>query len=497
MSPTIATIIYLTLIAGLFYLARESKARTSPALWIAVVWMWLACSRAASQWLATVGLGGQVWTSSTPDQYLNGSPLDRNVLSVLVASGLLVLYQRRRKVRSILVANMPTLLFFSYCALSICWSDYPEVAIKRWVKALGNVVMVLIVLTDPDQLSAIKRILSRVGFIMIPLSILFIKYYPAIGRGYNPSKWEPFFAGVTDNKNGLGTICLILGTGSVWRIIQLLEGGARDRMRHLLAQVALVLMALWLLWKADSMTSMACLVIASGLMVATTFRSIARRPGILHALTLSTILVSLYALLLDTGGGMVATLGRNPTLTGRTDLWQQVIALSGNPFVGTGFESFWLGSRIEKLWSMYWWHPNEAHNGYLEIYLTLGWIGVSLMAVVMVAGYRNAVAAFRQNPEFGRLMLAFFAATAVYNLTEAGFKGTDPIWYVFIWACMVVPGVKKKDVPLSSSTALAGVLPLAAGGATNPVRTDVDWLSRSARPSITRRPSRFGPSRVE
>lgn len=496
MTPSVATIIYVILIAGLFYLARDSKARTSPALWIAVVWMWLACSRAASQWLAVFGWG-QVWIIDTPDQYLNGSPLDRNVLTVLVSLGLIVLYRRRRKVLAVLVANMPTLLFFAYCAVSICWSDYPEVALKRWVKALGNVVMVLVVLTDPDQLAAIKRILSRAGFIMIPLSILFIKYYPAIGRGYNPSKWEPFFAGVTDNKNGLGTICLILGTGSVWRIIQLLDGSARDRMRHLIAHIALVLMALWLLWKADSMTSMACLAIACGLMVATTLRSVARRPGILHALTLATVLVSLYALLLDTGGGMVATLGRNPTLTGRTDLWQQVIALAGNPFVGTGFESFWLGSRIEKLWSMYWWHPNEAHNGYLEIYLTLGWVGVCLMAGVMVAGYRNAVGAFRKNAEFGRLMLAYFAATAVYNLTEAGFKGTDPIWFVFIWTCMVVPVAKRKELQSSLSAALEGALPQTLAGTTNPVGTDASSLSLRARPSTTRRMSRVGSARVQ
>jgi O-antigen ligase len=195
------------------------------------------------------------------------------------------------------------------------------------------------------------------------------------------------------------------------------------------------------------MTSMACIVMASGLMFATTLRTVARRPAIIHALTLSIILGSLYALLLDTGGGMVATLGRNPTLTGRTELWQQVIALSGNPLVGTGFESFWLGSRIEKLWSMYWWHPNESHNGYLEIYLTLGWIGVSLMAGIMVIGYRNAVVAFRRNSEFGRLMLAFFVASTVYNLTEAGFRGTDPIWFVFIWACMVIPALRETGNP--------------------------------------------------
>ena len=34
-------------------------------------------------------------------------------------------------------------------------------------------------------------------------------------------------------------------------------------------------------------------------------------------------------------------------------------------------------------------HLNEAHNGYLEVYLNLGIIGVILIIGFLIAGYRN------------------------------------------------------------------------------------------------------------
>ena len=69
--------------------------------------------------------------------------------------------------------------------MSIGWSDYPDVAFKRWIKSLGDFVMVLIILTDRDRYAAIKRALTWTAFLLMPLSVLFIKFYPDLGRGYH------------------------------------------------------------------------------------------------------------------------------------------------------------------------------------------------------------------------------------------------------------------------------------------------------------------------
>src|SRR5271166_3600399 len=170
MPPQVAAAIYVFVILGLFWLDREKGARPSRALWIPVIWLSLACSRSVAQWLQ---LGQPI---DSADQLLEGSPVDRAVYTGLLVVGLIVLATRGRQAGRLLRANVPILLFFLYCAMSLLWSDYPDVAFKRWTKAIGDLVMVLIVLSDREPFNAVNRLLARTGYLLIPLSILFIKY---------------------------------------------------------------------------------------------------------------------------------------------------------------------------------------------------------------------------------------------------------------------------------------------------------------------------------
>src|SRR5438128_196474 len=150
MPPWIASLVFGFLILGLFWLDRDQRSRTSGALWIPVVWLSLACSRSVGQWLQ---LGTPM---NLADEYLEGSPIDRLAYMGLLVIGLIVLANRRRRVGRILRANGPILLFFLYCAVSFLWSDFPDVAFKRWTKAIGDLVMVLVVLSDREPSAAAK-----------------------------------------------------------------------------------------------------------------------------------------------------------------------------------------------------------------------------------------------------------------------------------------------------------------------------------------------------
>ena len=66
----------------------------------------------------------------------------------------------------IVLANRPLLLFFAYCFLSILWSETPFVSLKRCVKAVGDVIMILVILTDSEPLNAAKSFFTRVGFVL-------------------------------------------------------------------------------------------------------------------------------------------------------------------------------------------------------------------------------------------------------------------------------------------------------------------------------------------
>jgi O-antigen ligase len=434
MPPQIATVLCILGILGLFWLDRDPEARTSKALWVPVLWLLINGSRPVSVWLE-VGP-----TMDSPEKYLDGSPLDACVWAILLAGGLVVLIGRRRQVGPLLRANWPIVLFFSYCALSTLWSDYTFVAFKRWTKAVGDVVMVLVVLTDPEPVAALKRLLARAAFLLVPLSVLFIKYYPDLGRSYNPWTWMPSYCGVTMGKNLLGMACLICGLGSLWRFLDAYQDPkGRERTRRLIAHSVILAMVFWLFWMANSMTSLSCFVIAGGLMILASLTRVARGPAVLHLLVAAAVSVPLFALFSGSGGGMVESMGRDPTLTGRTAIWNTVLTLAGNPLAGAGFESFWLGDRLQRVWNASGQHIQEAHNGYLEVYLNLGWIGVTLLAVLIVAGYINVIRAFRRNQDASSLRLAFFAAGVIYSFTEAGFRMMALIWIAFLLAVITGP----------------------------------------------------------
>ncbi len=374
------------------------------------------------------------------DQILEGSPLDRFVLSGLVAFSVIMLVSQGQKVATLLRANRPIVLFLLYCGLSVLWSDYPMVAFKRWIKAVGDLAIVLVVLTDRDPSAAVKRLLTRTAFLLVPVSVFLIKYYPDVARGWSRWGGDTQYAGVATDKNGLGTLCLLVGIGFVWLFFRAFRGAEGTRRTGpLLAQGTLLTMVLWLFWMARSMTSLSCFIMAAGLMVMTSLPRFARRSAPVHLFISAMVAISFSILFLNVGSDTLEIMGRDPTLTGRTAIWTIVLGLTENSLFGTGFESFWIGQRIRVVWSFFG-GINEAHNGYLEVFLSLGWIGVVLLAVVMVTGYRNVVSDFRRDPDTGKLRLAYVVAFVVYNFTESAVRVMHPVWICYLLAIIAVPG---------------------------------------------------------
>ena len=433
-----ATLVFGFGILVLFALYRDPRSRPSSALWLPTIWILLAGSRMVSVWFENPAV-----VVRTASEVGEGSPLDRTILAALLMAGLIVLMCRMRRVVRILGMNWPLLAFFGYCAVSTMWSATPELALKRWVKAIGDVVMVLIILTDRNRMEAIKRVITRVAFILLPLSVLLIEFYPTVGRVYSLEDGAYTNTGVTTNKNLLGVICLVAGLACFWLFIKALRD-KRRKMRNLLALGATLATVLWLFVVADSITPLVSFLMGSALMV---FVKVSGRNRTSDVHIAVGGMVAVAALLFVFPEVVVSTIhlfGRNSTLTGRTDLWKTLLAMDTHPWFGTGFESFWLGHRLEQIWSIYVWHPNEAHNGYLEVYLNLGWAGLALLFSLLITGYRHLIAVYREDPEAGSLRLAYFAAALVYNFAEAGFRMLDPMWIFLLLAIIAVPGATRR-----------------------------------------------------
>jgi O-antigen ligase len=381
------------------------------------------------------------------DAQIDGTQPDRIIFQVLVIAGLLVLFFRTKQTSAYLAANWPILMYLFYCLVSVTWSDYPEVSAKRWVKAIGDLTMVLIVVTDNEPVEAIKRLFSRLGYVLLPASVLVIKYYGEFGHSYDPSGGQ-VNTGVTTNKNSLGVITLVITLGVLWHIRELFRDKHQpNRGRHLLAQAVLLAFGVALLVMAHSATCQACFILGAVLMLATNLTIIRRRPAAVHALVLSLLLVGGATFFLGGQDDVANALGRQSNLTGRTDIWAAVIPAVPNKIIGAGFENFWIGpwQKVALLSLRGWWGDprglNEAHNGYIEVYLNLGWIGVGLIALILLDGYRKVVAAFRRDPAIGGLWLAYLFAAAFYGITESGFRLLNPMWIFLLLAIVASSGI--------------------------------------------------------
>jgi len=456
MSPTLATLFYTCGVAALFYLDYNKTVKTSKALWLPVAYLWIIGSRPLSIWL---GIG----PPSGADVQLKGSPIDGAFFQLLLVAAICVLVVRGSCVVNFITKSfpIPILLYFVFCLLSVIWSDYPAASLKKWIKSVEDLVMILVIVTDAQPTIALRRLFSRLGFILLPYSLLLIKYYPGLGRFYGFWDGAQVNVGVTTDKNFLGVITFVLSLGAAWRIFAIWSGEepSPDRRRHLLAQGTLLAIGIWLLSEANSATSLVCFVLGIGLMWIARSSFFKQHPAAVHVVVVLLIVIAGVVMLMGGEASVTHALGRNPTLTGRTEIWAAVIPMASNPLVGAGFESFWLSPRIhERLWSLFPNLPlNEAHDGYVEVYLNLGGIGLGLIVFILGDAYRRANQAFRKLPTLGSLLLAYVLTGVTYNMMEAGFRMLNPFWIFFLLAVIEASSIAAGLADLAPET--VGALP--------------------------------------
>jgi O-antigen ligase len=434
MPPILATIVYVGAVVWLFRRDMRQQPRMTSAFWLPLIWFIICSTRFISQWLAIFGIntgGGSIE---------DGSPLDALVFLSLIIAGVVVLKRRQVRLSEVIRNNRYLAFFFAYCALSIAWSDFPFVAAKRLFKDLGHPIMVLVLLTEPDPEEAVIRLIKRCAYVCLPISILFIKYYPQLGRSYSEWTGGASYSGVTLGKNTLGLDCFILGAFLFWFFLKIWRTEkSKQRRNELILLAGLFVMIGWLFKMAQSSTSLVSLAIAVAMILFLGLRWVQPRYMGLYlvaAACLGIVAEGVFGIYTQ----FLLFLGKDPTLTDRTYIWKDLLAMKTNPLVGVGFESFWLGDdRLRPLWEKWHWHPNEAHNGYLETYLDLGMIGVLLLLGMLLTAFQKARREMVQGRDLGRFGMAFLVAVIFYSWTEVPFRATNPIWFLFFLIMMDYP----------------------------------------------------------
>jgi exopolysaccharide production protein ExoQ len=481
---------YTALILWFFYRDRRQRPMTSPALWVPLLWFAIIGTRPVSFW---------IHPGVRPDRveaYLDGSPLDAAGYMILLVFGIAILIRRRIDWARWISSNKVLFFFFLYCLVSIAWSDFVFVSFKRYIKDCGNVVMVLVILSETNAIEALRAVLVRYAYLVIPLSVLFIKYMPELGRYYDPWTWTPMYRGVAGEKNALGAtvafgaLFLVWDLVDRWRVRAELKRKAAPpveapkssrpaialRPSEIAAQrkaaaaakaapaatggqipmswfdiggrVLLFLMTLWLLDKADSSNAKVCFLVGTVILIFFTRSAIGKQGLIRHlgwyALTMLLAVAIVYLV-----PGVLATLlesiGEDPTLTGRVELWTDLLALPNSELFGAGYQSFWLGPDIETIWAKYYFKPNQAHNGYIDTYLNLGAVGVSAVLALLLSSGARLRRRLLDGDRVAVLLIALLVFVVFYNWSEAMFSNLTPEWFLTILATMKYAAVQQEN----------------------------------------------------
>ena len=434
MPPPLA--LFLTIAFAVFLLRRDfrEKPNVTGALWLPLIWTLLIGSRSLLQWLSVMGVRGLQMSSAE-----EGNPMDAVVYFALIAAAFYVLNKRRIALSEIFRSNPWLMAFLLYCLLSLAWSDFPFIGFKRWIKALGHPAMALILLTEPDPEEAVTRLLKRSAYVLIPFSILFIKYFPNIGRTWDEFTGIASNCGVNLTKNGLGGGCMIFGFFFFWHLLRTWKSErGMARRNELLLIGGFLLMIAYLLRKAHCATCFLCLLSAIGVTVLLGRHWVNKRLILVYAI-LIVVTLGVAELAFGIFEYVIDLTGHGSTIAGRADLWRDLLAIPNNPIFGAGFESFWLGERLQKIWEKDWWHPTQAHNGYLEIYLNLGLVGLSFLLGLIISTFAKIRLELLSNLDWGRFRLSLLVAIVLRNWTEAGFRGLGLSWFVFFIIAMEYP----------------------------------------------------------
>ncbi|HUS99860.1 MAG TPA: O-antigen ligase family protein [Candidatus Thermoplasmatota archaeon] len=369
---------------------------------------------------------------------VEGSPIDRTVLSILLSLGILIVIKRNYNWINALKHNLSVLLLIGFMLLSISWSDMPSVSFKRWIRNCIPIVMAFVISTESDPKSSMQCLFRRMIYIHIPFSLMLIKYYPHLGVDYGRWSGKLMWIGVNTQKNGLAFLCMFALFYFIWTFIRRWQGRDISVVCYqTYIEIFIVLLATWLFagpnhtltYSATSTASLAVGLIALiGLMLL-------KKQNIVigaNELTILIVAIIVYGTFTPFVGHLMVydpsrTLGREETLTGRSDIWERLVPYATQkPLLGHGFGGFWTDKMRSET-------DANAHNGYLDTILNTGFVGLLFLSMFLISNCRRAQGLMSRDFDWGVLWFCFILMAVAHNIAESSMMSlTGPLSAVLL-----------------------------------------------------------------
>jgi O-antigen ligase len=298
----------------------------------------------------------------------NSSFLEPLISLAIYAISLFFILMRWKQVEPQVVKRGKIILLIVFFVVgSVLWSGFPEITLRRSINFVGATFYGIYLGTRYDLNQQVKLVSWGFGVVAL-MSLIFgtaLRKYGLMG-GIHAGAWR----GIYMHKNSLG---IQMSLSAVIFLI-LLMGSDR---RKWTTWAGFVLSCVLVILSRSSTAIVNLITLASLIPLCSIlrFRWNFRVPIFMVTLMLlGGVSVILPAYIEHLFGA----LGKDMTLTGRTVLWPYVWEMiEKRPWLGYGYEGFWRGwdSESALIWRVVGWTPPHAHNGFLELLLTFGWLG--------------------------------------------------------------------------------------------------------------------------
>lgn len=337
---------------------------------------------------------------------------------------------------------LPLILF---AVASIIWSDSPALTFRRSFALVGTSLFGIYFATR----YTIRQQLHLLGWmfgIAVVLSFLFIVLLPdyGISGGTHAGAWR----GIWSHKNGLAqrmavgaNVFLILGLSvhqKRWLVFILLG-----------CAVFLEVMAR----STNGLLAMGVTMMVVPFVQVLKWRSRFMLPAVIGiAATIGLLSIAIFY----GSDAILAVFGEDASLTGRADFWPIVISkIQERPLLGYGYEAFWQGfngpSADIAYATMSGFIPTHAHNGLLQLWLHLGFLGVLLLIAGLWVTILRAIALIRSSSSFESLWpLLYCSLVIMFNFSESVvLEYNHIVWVLYVAVALSVVRLPEKSKPHS------------------------------------------------
>ncbi|WP_017651404.1 O-antigen ligase family protein [Fortiea contorta] len=367
---------------------------------------------------------------------LNASFIPSSLINILSYGIILILIVGRLK-RFTYAASRDTslILLIGVALASVYWSINPSDTAQE-VRALLRSLFFSIYLAMQYTPKELIRLLSWViGFALI-LSFFASLMFPSYTISSEPDNYSAW-QGIFNHKQIFGRF---LSFGSTIFISNLIA--KKGSIWNNLSWLGFIFI---LLIFSQSKTGLIAYLLV--LLFLPVYKIVVQKHGralfLLIALLITSLLIILISLNIE--NIVVGYLGKNLEFNGRTPIWTMIIDKGlERPFLGYGYNAFWTSNESTFIIMNSWARGQEgfrtgqiifhAHNGFLDLFLQLGLIGVILFTynlLLTIIRIINLLFTTRQFEYFW--MLQFLVVYLIFNLSEGQtlLSTSNILWIIY------------------------------------------------------------------